>query len=336
MVNMNFLKLIISAFSISFGLLACQKPVPPRSSEEPPRLSQELVNHLNDEAYGENDPVFEENQALDNYDPSSPESKIKLAQQLPDLAQFVFDRSKTNQPYTDDQPETMNSKTIDPTDKVDSQKVKKSEVCGRNSTWNCALHIIISKRNQRLYLESYGEPMATTVSNKVSTGTTNRPTPNYHGHPAGWPVEKRTSKKYPHGDWKGYGNMPYALPLGIPGYFIHGTASISKLGQQASHGCIRVNPYQMQIIYKWIIHYIKANSLGTKDIYLTIQDSWTPQPFDSHQAKTAAWSNQSASFSDDDRLISAIEIQTKEIIENHTVMKTSFTKPKLEVIPEIF
>ena len=62
-------------------------------------------------------------------------------------------------------------------------------------------------------------------------------------HPDGRVYTAHTSGKYPGGDYKGLGNMPYAVFI-YRSYAIHGTpeGNWKYLGAKASHGCIRIHP----------------------------------------------------------------------------------------------
>lgn len=41
----------------------------------------------------------------------------------------------------------------------------------------------------------------------------------------------------------------YAMKLGIPGYFIHGTNHPFAIGMQVSHGCIRLHPHDIKLLF---------------------------------------------------------------------------------------
>jgi lipoprotein-anchoring transpeptidase ErfK/SrfK len=77
----------------------------------------------------------------------------------------------------------------------------------------------------------------------VSTGASGYETPEMDLRPAGPVYTRYSSKKYPGGNYQGLGNMPYAVFL-KGGYAIHGTTTgnFKKLGQKASHGCVRLHP----------------------------------------------------------------------------------------------
>lgn len=115
-----------------------------------------------------------------------------------------------------------------------------------SATWascrqsSCAVWIRIDKSKQTAYLYKYGRHVDTWL---VSSGVPGRGTPNFEGRPNGRIYDRYTSTKYPEGDYKGLGNMPYAV-FYKGGFAIHGTTvgNFKRLGKKASHGCIRVHP----------------------------------------------------------------------------------------------
>ena len=109
--------------------------------------------------------------------------------------------------------------------------------CYRES---CAVYAFVSKAEQRLYLYVNGRLEDTWL---VSTGVSGRSTPDFDRHPNGRIYEAYTSSSYPGGNYQGLGNMPYAVFI-KGGFAIHGTPKSNwpKLGQRASHGCIRLHP----------------------------------------------------------------------------------------------
>ena len=105
----------------------------------------------------------------------------------------------------------------------------------------CPVYALVKKSEQKLYLYVDQKLYATWL---VSTGTSDgHETPLLDSHPNGRIYDSYTSKKYPGGDYKGLGNMPYAVFI-YNGFAIHGTSESnwSRLGRKASHGCIRVHP----------------------------------------------------------------------------------------------
>lgn len=106
--------------------------------------------------------------------------------------------------------------------------------------FDCPVYVTVNKNEQRAYLYLNGSLEGTWLT---STGKAGSETPDFEGHPNGRIYDAYTSKKNPGGDYKGLGNMPYAVFL-RDGYAIHGTpeSNFKKLGTKASHGCIRLHP----------------------------------------------------------------------------------------------
>lgn len=105
---------------------------------------------------------------------------------------------------------------------------------------SCKIWVQVARSTQKLYLYVDGKHTDTWL---VSTGTKGHGTPNFDTHPNGRIYDRYTSTKYPGGDYKGLGNMPYAIFI-QGGFAVHGTSKSNwpKLGSPASHGCIRVHP----------------------------------------------------------------------------------------------
>ena len=103
----------------------------------------------------------------------------------------------------------------------------------------CSIFLQISIAEQRAYLYVNGQHSATW---KVSTGLS-APTKRWDNHPTNRVYDRYNSTRYPGGDWKGLGNMPYAI-FYYGGFAVHGTPKSNwpKLGSKASHGCIRLHP----------------------------------------------------------------------------------------------
>lgn len=116
---------------------------------------------------------------------------------------------------------------------------------------DCFVYAEIIKSSQVLYLYIEGELKD---SFAVSTGKGKKyETPEMSGKPRGPLFMKYTSRKFPGGDYKGLGNMPYAVFV-KGGYAIHGTTpgNFSKLGTKASHGCIRLHPDNARVFYELV------------------------------------------------------------------------------------
>lgn len=133
--------------------------------------------------------------------------------------------------------------------------------CARQS---CPVWLQVVKSQQRAYLYLGGRHVETYT---VSTGLARSPTPNFDRHPNGRVYDKYTSTKYPEGDYRGLGNMPYAVFI-EGGFAVHGTpqGNWSRLGRPASHGCIRMHPD----------HALRFNRLvrqhGIGNVWITVQN----------------------------------------------------------------
>jgi len=130
---------------------------------------------------------------------------------------------------------------------------------------DCLIYAEIIKSTQTLYLYIEGELKD---SFKVSTGVKNYETPQLNVRPSGPIFTKYTSKKFPGGNYKGLGNMPYAVFV-RGGYAIHGTTpgNFSKLGNRASHGCIRLHPDNARIFYELV------KLIGLDHTWVTIRNT---------------------------------------------------------------
>lgn len=144
---------------------------------------------------------------------------------------------------------------------VDDLLVPMEGNCFRQS---CKVWIQVVKSSQTAYLYVDGH-----LSNtwKVSTGAFGHATPNFDTHPNGRIYDTYNSNKYPGGDYKGLGNMPYAVFI-LGGFAIHGTPAGNwpKLGKRASHGCVRVHPDNAQIFNRLVRQY------GIAQTWVTVQD----------------------------------------------------------------
>lgn len=129
----------------------------------------------------------------------------------------------------------------------------------------CPIYVAINKSRQLLFLYIDGELKD---SFPVSTGVKKYRTPDLNVRPSGPLFTKYTSRKFPGGNYKGLGNMPYAVFL-QGGYAIHGTTpgNFSKLGTIASHGCIRLHPDNARIFYELV------KLFGLKNTWVTVRDS---------------------------------------------------------------
>lgn len=129
----------------------------------------------------------------------------------------------------------------------------------------CPVWALVDKSEQTLTLYIDGK-----VSEvwDVSSGGPGYSTPNFNQNPNGRIYDAYTSKAFPGGDYQGLGNMPYVVFI-EGGYGIHGTTkgNWSRLGNPASHGCIRVHPDNG----------LKFNRLvrkhGVGNVWITVIDS---------------------------------------------------------------
>ncbi|MEO7393953.1 MAG: L,D-transpeptidase [Chitinophagaceae bacterium] len=130
---------------------------------------------------------------------------------------------------------------------------------------DCILYAEIDKSAQLLYLYILGELKDTF---KISSGLGKYETPNLDLHPGGPVLTKYTSRKFPGGNYKGLGNMPYAVFL-QGGYAIHGTTmgNFPKLGTKASHGCIRLHPDNAKVFNALV------KTVGLQETWVSIKDS---------------------------------------------------------------
>jgi lipoprotein-anchoring transpeptidase ErfK/SrfK len=128
----------------------------------------------------------------------------------------------------------------------------------------CKVWAEVSKKDQRLYLWIDGQIVDTF---KISTGDKKHETPLFDRRPSGPIFTKYTSKKYPGGSWQGLGNMPYVVFIS-GGYGIHGTTigNIKKLGNKASHGCIRVHPDNAKILQELV------KAAGINNTWVTVRE----------------------------------------------------------------
>src|SRR5688572_1242944 len=122
----------------------------------------------------------------------------------------------------------------------------------------CSVFVHVVKSSQKLYLYENGTLID---SFSASTGTKKFPTPDINMRPEGPTFIKYTSRKYPEGDYKGLGNMPYVVFI-KDGYAIHGTTpgNFLKLGHRASHGCVRLHPDNAKMVYELVNLYGLENT----------------------------------------------------------------------------
>lgn len=135
---------------------------------------------------------------------------------------------------------------------------------------DCLVYIEIDKATQKLYLYLIGELKDSFLVSTGQEGT--HETPLLSRQPSGPVLTKYSSRKYPGGNYKGLGNMPYVIFV-QGGYAIHGTTtgSFAKLGSKASHGCVRLHPDNAKIINALV------KTVGLEQTWVTIKDSKTTE-----------------------------------------------------------
>lgn len=128
---------------------------------------------------------------------------------------------------------------------------------------NCAVYANVVKSEQKMYLYVNGALQGVYAT---STGVRGHNTPNFDTRPNGRIYDRYTSTRYPGGDFDGLGNMPYAVFI-RGGFAIHGTGrgNWSKLGRQASHGCIRIHPDNARVFNRLV------RSHGVQNSWITVQ-----------------------------------------------------------------
>jgi hypothetical protein len=128
----------------------------------------------------------------------------------------------------------------------------------------CGLFVHVIKSRQILHLYINGEMKD---SFDISTGLPKYSTPAMSMRPRGPVFMKYTSRKFPGGNYRGLGNMPYAVFI-KGGYAIHGTTTgnLKKLGNQASHGCIRLHPDNARLFYELV------KAFGLKNTWVKVDE----------------------------------------------------------------
>ncbi len=127
----------------------------------------------------------------------------------------------------------------------------------------CTVWAQVVKSQQKMFLYVNGSLRGSWL---VSTGISGYGTPNFDKHPNGRIYDAYTSTRYPGGDYKGLGNMPYAVFI-QGGFALHGTPSDnwSKLGKPASHGCIRMHPDNGYMFNRLVRQH------GVSNVWITVQ-----------------------------------------------------------------
>lgn len=120
------------------------------------------------------------------------------------------------------------------------------------------LRIEVSKKESKMYVYEKGKLVFTYA---VSLGKGKNTTPNFNKALDGRMFKRHSSNKYPGGDYNGLGNMPYCIVI-QGSYAIHGTvkSNFVKLGEDASHGCIRLHSYRAEQLFNLVKKYGAKNT----------------------------------------------------------------------------
>ena len=128
----------------------------------------------------------------------------------------------------------------------------------------CMVWAKVSRDQQKMSLYVQGNLPETWL---VSTGAIGNETPNFDTHPNGRIYDSYTSSKHPGGDYRGLGNMPYAVFIS-EGFAVHGTGRRNwpALGKRASHGCVRIHPDNAHRFNRHV------RQVGVDNVWITVQD----------------------------------------------------------------
>jgi lipoprotein-anchoring transpeptidase ErfK/SrfK len=110
----------------------------------------------------------------------------------------------------------------------------------------------VSIADQRMVLDVTKNGVTQTYVFKVSTGKAGYETPFGSFKPT-WLDIDHVSKTYDNAP------MPYSVFF-VGGYAIHATDAVSRLGQPASHGCVRLAPEHAAFFYDLVQSYGKSNT----------------------------------------------------------------------------
>jgi hypothetical protein len=134
-----------------------------------------------------------------------------------------------------------------------SVSATQAHACKRET---CRVYVHVSIAEQLAYIYLDGKLQ---FGSQVSTGVDGKDTDDFDGHPYLVYPDYHMSNLFPGGDYidpetgEKLGNMPYAMMFnGAEG--IHGTPAknFSKIGKQASHGCVRMYPDQAKKLNRWV------------------------------------------------------------------------------------
>lgn len=108
--------------------------------------------------------------------------------------------------------------------------------------------IDLSDQTMTVYVN---ETLSHTFTVSTGRGSYRTPTGSWQ---AQWLSPRHRSRKYNNAP------MPWSVFF-YKGYAVHGTTEVSRLGQPASHGCIRLHPDNAKIFYDLVRETGKANTL---------------------------------------------------------------------------
>ena len=127
----------------------------------------------------------------------------------------------------------------------------------------CHIYALVNKSHQTLELYIDG---VLTYTWATSTARKGYVTPDFDRHPDGRIYDHWMSQTFPGGDYKGLGNMPYAVFI-QGGFAIHGVpqGEWRDLGKPASHGCVRIHPDNAFIFNRLV------RSAGVQNTWITVE-----------------------------------------------------------------
>ncbi len=270
--SMKLYKLSIVSLMLAVSLTAC-KNSNNSTAEASTDATKEYYLKMKDQVNSEDGSEFEGSDAsTETYDPSSPEASIPLVDEgqvftLDSNIEVHFDTRTAkeldgNSPmdtiHIGDETFTRDLHNITENDvhnlrhNLEYLKENKSNETtdGDCSGQDCPVYAHINKSEQKMYLYVNGNLLDTFATSTARSGYR---TPDFSRKPDGRIYTRYTSHKYHGGDWKGLGNMPYAVFI-EGGYAIHGATSgeIRQLGNPASHGCIRIHPKNAKLFNKLV------------------------------------------------------------------------------------
>jgi lipoprotein-anchoring transpeptidase ErfK/SrfK len=210
------------------------------------------------------------NPAHADTDNSISESDLQMAEQQTESDSSLFDELNPFDPNIEENLKELDYQYYLDTGKVpfmpggqfllfeNGQTMQNASKCSRIK---CNIWVRVDRSEQKAFIYVNG---VSAYEWPVSTGVNGFLTPNFDTHPNGRIYDAYSSKKYPGGDYKGLGNMPYAIFIS-GGFAIHGTSvsNFPKLGKPASHGCIRLHSENAFILNRLVRKYGILNTWFT-------------------------------------------------------------------------